>query len=316
MSPRLKGGMQIPRLSDTMRICPISPRPAACPPRQAIRAACLKAYFLTTALAINPALAQHRLSFEHAATFPDAKTTGVPPGVTLNPSASLTITKAGTVIDGLDIRGTLVIAAPHVTIKNCRITSASDNVVLIHAGITGARIENSEIDNQGYGGQCIAGQGTFIRNNIHDCADGIDVRGKDTSIQGNYIHRMRGTPDSHLDGIQADGAISNLRILHNTVINEQEQTSAVMVDNYWGPIDRVTIQDNLLVGGGYTIYINEIAKGQNPGGPITNVSLINNSIRAGKWGPLTVRMELGHRPRISGNGKASLATIRRIERND
>jgi hypothetical protein len=234
-------------------------------------------------------------------TFPDATTTGVPAGVTLTPSSSLVINTPGTVIEGLDIKGSVIINAPNVTLKNCKVTSSGDNVVLIKPKITGGVIKNCEIDNLSGGGQCIAGQGTFLRNNIHDCADGIDVRGDNTVIQDNFIHRMNGTADSHLDGIQADGGFSNLTINHNTVINEQNQTSAVMLNNYWGPIDTVTITNNLLVGGGYTVYINEVAKGQASGGTVTNVTIKNNRIGRGFWGTFDVRSELGNAPIISGN---------------
>jgi hypothetical protein len=233
--------------------------------------------------------------------FPDATTTGVPAGVTLTPSGSLVISTPGAVIEGLDIKGSVVIDAPNVTLKNCKVTDGGANVVLVKPGITGAVIKNCEIDNLSAGGQGIAGQGTFLGNNIQNAADGIDVRGDNTVIQDNYIHSMRGTADSHLDGIQADGGFSNLIINHNTVINEQNQTSAVMLDNYWGPIDKVAITNNLLVGGGYTVYINEVAKGQAHGGPVTNVTFTNNQLRAGAWGALNVRSELGHVPIVSGN---------------
>jgi hypothetical protein len=233
--------------------------------------------------------------------FPDATTTGVPAGVTLTPSGSLVIDTSSAVIEGLDIKGSVIIDAPNVTLKNCKVTDSGNNVVLVKPGITGAVIKNCEIDNLSAGGQCIAGQGTFLGNNIHHCADGIDVRGDNTLIQGNYIHNMSGTSGSHLDGIQADGGFSNLTIDHNTVINEQGQTSAVMLDNYWGPIDKVAITNNLLVGGGYTVYINEVAKGQAGGGPVTNVTVTNNRIGRGFWGTLDVRSELGHVPIVSGN---------------
>jgi hypothetical protein len=233
--------------------------------------------------------------------FPDATNTGVPAGVVLKPSGSIVINTPGAVIEGLNITGTVIINAPNVTLKNCSITSGDYDVVLVKPGITGAVVQNCNIDNQGSGGQGIAGQGSFLNNNIQHAADGIDVRGDNTLIQGNYIHNMSGTSDSHFDGIQADGGFSNLTINHNTVINEQGQTSAVMLDNYWGPIDKVSITDNLLVGGGYSVYINEVAQGQAGGGKVTNVNLSNNHLGAGTYGTLDLRTELGDQPVISGN---------------
>jgi len=140
-----------------------------------------------------------------------------------------------------------------------------------------------------------------LSNNIHDCADGIDVRGNNTVIQGNFIHSMNGTSKSHYDGIQADGGFSNLKILRNTVINQRDQTSAIMLDNYWGPIEDVTIDGNLLIGGGYTVYINEVTRGQAKGGRLINIRFTNNRLSAGTWGHLDLRTELGASPAIAGN---------------
>jgi len=241
--------------------------------------------------------------------FPDATNTGVPAGVVLKASGSLVINTPGTVIEGLDITGSVTINAANVTLLNCKITSGDYDVVLVKPGITGAVVQNCEINNLGSGGQGIAGQGTFVSNNIHDCADGIDVRGDNTMIRDNFIHNMRGTSGSHYDGIQADGGFSNLSVIHNTVINEQNQTSAVMIDNYWGPIEGVTIDNNYLVGGGYAVYINEVAKGQAGGGRVTNVTVTNNRIGAGSWGVFDLRSELGLVPILSGNINATTGDL-------
>jgi len=231
--------------------------------------------------------------------FPDATTTGVPSGVSLVPSGRLVIDTPGALVENLDITGGVVINAPNVTLRNCKVSSSGDIVVQINAD--GAVVQNCEITNLGVGGMGISGAGTFINNNIHDCADGINIAGDNSVIKGNYIHAMAGSSRSHFDSIQADGKFSNLLIEHNSIINEHTQTSALMLDNYWGPIDNVTINDNLLVGGGYTVYINEVAKGQPGGGRVTNVYFTNNVLVRGYYGFLDIRSELGDRPHISGN---------------
>jgi parallel beta-helix repeat protein len=221
--------------------------------------------------------------------------------MTLTRSDGLVIKTPGTVIEGVDIRGSVIIDAKNVTLRNCKVTAQSYAVVLINPGITGAVVQNCEISNQGSGGTGIAGQGLFVGNNIHDCTDGIDVRGSNTTIEGNYIHDMNGPSDSHYDGIQADGGFSNLKILRNTVINQKDQTSAIMLSNYWGPVRNVMIDGNLLIGGGYTVYINEIGRGQAKGGPLVNVTFTNNRLGPGVWGHLDLRTELGASPVIAGN---------------
>ncbi|MCP3390673.1 Ig-like domain-containing protein [Bradyrhizobium sp. CCGB12] len=232
----------------------------------------------------------------------DATNTGVQAGVALTAyNGNLVVNTPGAVISGLDIKGTVVINAPNVTLVNCKVASSSYYVVNVATGVTGVTIQNCDINGMGGGGQGIAGAGTFISNNIHGTADGIGVGGSNTVIQNNYIHDMQGTSGSHFDAIQADGGFSNLTISHNTIINEQIQTSAIMLDNYWGSISNVKIDDNLLIGGGYTVYINEIASGQPGGGKVTGVSYTNNHVGGGYFGDLNLRMELGSSIVQSGN---------------
>jgi hypothetical protein len=234
-------------------------------------------------------------------SFPDATNTGVPPGMKLTPSGPLVIKTPGAVIEGLDISGDVVIDAPNVTLRNCKITSGGYYVVKISKGLTGVTVQNCNIDNQGAGGVGISGEGAFIGNNIQGCVDGINIWGDDTVIKNNYIHNMSGPSAAHFDTIQADGAFSNLLIEHNTLINEQSQTSVLMLDNYWGPINNVTINDNFMAGGGYTVYIAEVAKGQAGGGRVTNVSFTNNVLVKGYWGYWNIRAELGDNPVLYGN---------------
>lgn len=234
--------------------------------------------------------------------FPDATNTGPPAGVTLTPSGGLVIDTPGAVIQGLNITGSVIINAPNVTLRNCRVTSGDYQAVLIKPGITGAVVQNCDIDNQGAGGKGIAGQGKFIANNITNCSDGIDVRGDDTLIQDNYIHNMAGPTGAHPDSIQADGGFSNLTIIHNTVVNELGNNSSLMLDNYWGPISKVTIDHNQFLGGGYTVYLGEMAhQPAGGGGPMTNVTFTNNIVSKGGWGHVYLKTELGHVPVISGN---------------
>ncbi len=119
------------------------------------------------------------------------------------------INTPGTVIEGLDIVGSVKVNVPNVTLRNCKITSGDYQVVIIGKGVTGAVVQNCYIDGQNAGNQGIAGQGTFIANNIVNTADGIDVRGDNTVIQDNYIHSMSIANGAHPDGIQADGGFSN-----------------------------------------------------------------------------------------------------------
>ncbi len=228
--------------------------------------------------------------------WPDATNTGIPAGVTLTSSGNLVITKAGTVISGLDIKGTVYINAPNVTLIDCKITAASFAVVQIAQGVTGAVVQNCEINGVGTnndGSNGISGQGTFIGNNIYNVENGINVTGSSV-IQDNYIHDLKASGSPHYDGIQIDGGVSNVTISHNTIINPWGQTSAIMIDNYFGSISNITVNNNLLAGGGYTIYDD----GHFNSNPITGVSITNNHIKAGQYGATNFN---GTNPVYTGN---------------
>lgn len=219
--------------------------------------------------------------------FPDATSTGVPAGVILTPSGGLVINTPGVVIEGLDIRGMVTINADNVTLKNCKITSGGWAVVNITSGSTGVVIENCEINGlNAEGVRGISGQGTFLRNNIHNTEDGIYVTGSNTLIQDNYIHDLQSDwSGPHYDGIAIDGGVSNIVIRHNTVINSHDQTSALMIDNYFGSVSNVIVDNNWLEGGGYTVY----SDGNFKGGTISGVSFTDNYLVKGSYGYSLIR---------------------------
>jgi hypothetical protein len=219
--------------------------------------------------------------------FPDATTAGVPTGVALTPSGSLTINTPGAVIEGLDIQGMVTINADNVTLKNCKVTAGGWAVINITSGKTGVVIQDCEINGlSAQGVRGISGQGTFLRNDIHHTEDGIYLTGSNTLIQDNYIHDLQSNwSGPHYDGIATDGGVSNITIRHNTVINPHGQTSALMLSNYFGSVTNVTVDNNLLEGGGYTVY----SDGQFNGGTISGVSFTNNYLVRGQYGYSSIR---------------------------
>lgn len=222
------------------------------------------------------------------AAWPDGTNTGVPDGVILDPwTGDIHVTKAGTVLSGLDIRGTVHIEADNVTIENCKIASSSFWVVNIKQGFTGAIIQDNTIDGLGQSGKGIIGAGTFLRNDISNVVDGIDVNGNNTHIEGNYIHDLYGTDGPHYDGINIDA--SNVTVKHNTVIVDHGQTSALMVSSDWGTVRNVLIEDNLLVGAGYTIYA---TTGKAGPGTLVDVRFVDNHLGSGQWGTMNTNTNI------------------------
>ncbi|MCK1359492.1 hypothetical protein IVB28_11760 [Bradyrhizobium sp. 199] len=138
------------------------------------------------------------------------------------------------------------------------------------------------------------GQGKFIANNIYNVENGIGVDGGNTLIQDNYIHDMIASGSPHYDGISIDGKNFDITIRHNTVINDHTQTAAIMIDNYFGPVSNVVVDNNLLYGGGYNIY----SSSQFDGGSVTGVVVTNNHMGGGYWGPTAFT---GNSPVYTGN---------------
>jgi hypothetical protein len=206
----------------------------------------------------------------------------VPAGAALKPSGNLVISVPGAVVTNLDIVGSVEINAPDVTLMNSRARNAGFDVIRIKPGISGVTIHDCEIDGIGTGNDGsngIRGSGTFLRNNIQNVENGITLDGSAT-IRDNYIHDLRASGAAHYDGIQIDGGISNVTISHNSIINPHGQTSAVMIDNYFGAISNILVENNRLIGGGYTVY----ADGQFTDAAISGVAFINNRLGKGYWG--------------------------------
>jgi hypothetical protein len=236
--------------------------------------------------------------------WPDATNTGVSFGVTLTKSGSLTLSTAGQVISGLEINGSVFINASNVTLENCRITSGGFTVVQIGNGsISPANvvIQDCEINGMGMGGSPGSngiwdwgggGSNWLLRNDIHNCENPI-VPSSGDLVQDNYIHDLNAPGSPHYDGIQMDGG-ANIVIEHNTVINQWGWTSAVMIANDLGSISNITVDNNRLIGGGFTVY----ADGHFNAGPMSGVSFTNNRMGKGRYGYL---YHNGSNPTFTGN---------------
>lgn len=222
--------------------------------------------------------------------YPDATCTGVPAGTTLTATTGdLTINTAGTVIDRRDIHGCVTVKAPNVTIRNSRIAGACGYVVDSwgYTG-TGLTIQDSTIIcPAGNGGTDIGEENvTALRVDVSGCENGFDVD-KRFTIKDSYIHDLYQSAAAHTDGIQMWSTVNGVVIEHNTILpntNGVDGTSAIISASA-GTTD-VLIQDNLLAGGGYTLYCRQ-------GGPGINNRVINNHFSTryhptvGFYGPWT-----------------------------
>ena len=188
--------------------------------------------------------------------YPDETTTGVPAGVVLLPSGSLTITQPGAVIDGLEIAGTVVVAADNVTIRNTRILNTG-SIVIRNEGLN-LLVVDTEIDGRGKGIPAVAFSNyTLRRVNIHDVGEGPRIAGNNVTIEDSYVHHLAQVKDNHTDVIQAVGG-KNIVVRGNNLQAYNPDTgkkgnAAFMFGEDDGPLRDCLVEGNLMNGGNYTV---------------------------------------------------------------
>jgi hypothetical protein len=249
--------------------------------------------------------------------FPDATNTGVPAGTALktvgtgagdvssgpgwyyDPRGWVEVNGSGATVSGLNIPYNLNVAASNVTVKDDRIvTSGASSFGVTFRHTSGVTVENCTISGvDGGSGRLLAGLKDsyndstglqVLNNNIYDVSAGVQI--ESGLIQGNYIHDMGLIAGDHLDGTNSDGGVTGLlTIQHNTIFDQYNQTTAVGLFEDFGVQSNRVVTDNLLAGGGYTIYA-----GQNNGGATTSkITITNNRIsnlyfpQGGQYGPVT-----------------------------
>ena len=198
-----------------------------------------------------------------APSWPGPQSTGVPAGTTLTPldGATTLLATPGEVVDGKDVSGCLTITAGNVTLRRFRVRGcAREPVISVGYGLTGVVIEDCEID----GGRlnpnasAVGYEGYTIRRcDIHGTGSGLHMT-NNVVIEDNWVHDLYEGADSHNDAVLTNGG-RNLVVRHNTLENPHTQTAVVALYGDVEPVVDVVIEDNLLEGGGYTVYGGSVA---------------------------------------------------------
>lgn len=235
--------------------------------------------------------------------FPDATNTGVMPGVTLTPVAgTVNLSTPGQVYQNMQVTGGINVTAPNVTIRNVRLIVTDDYYgIKSFSNDLNLVLDHVEIDLNGHPGiKGIAFDGYTAKHvlfhNGADCAhmevnvvieDSYCVLGPDVNGDGNPDRSDFCNGGDHFDGFQSDRG-ENITIRHNTIRNPCSQTSAILMSTNTDAIDQVVIDNNLVSGGGYTIYC-----GTDSRGVATHETYTNNVTsreffpNGGYWGPST-----------------------------
>lgn len=193
-----------------------------------------------------------------ASGFPDASTTGVPKGTSLKAVGSLTISKPGTVVDGVHVRGTINVRASDVTIRNTKVTAKQGAPYAISVGydFRDIVIEDVELDGADSAktkGVCCSGY-TLRRADVSGFGTGA-IMNRDVVIEDSYFHDTAQTmPEVHKASVASNGGSRHV-VRDNTLsINASGASAALALYGDFAPIKDVTVERNLLNGGSYCTY--------------------------------------------------------------
>jgi hypothetical protein len=201
--------------------------------------------------------------------YPNESCVGVPAGTTLTTINGDYTAKAGEVITGKRITGSIYIGGNGVVIRNSEILGKVDN----NAGSNSTRpsftIEDSTLGPATCGsisdGVVGVANYTAKRVRIKNQPDGFRIAGSNVLIEDSYVTVCSKNPDDHSDGIQVYGAANgtNIVIRHNT-IDQRSVTNGAATAPIFVPTDAdrqgnngvtVTVADNVVAGGGFPLRV-------------------------------------------------------------
>lgn len=234
-----------------------------------------------------------------ACGYPDASNTGVPSGTTLvkvpedvtsgkgwhyDSRGWIEVDTAGATLSGITTTKNVNVTASNVTVQNSRIIVSGESFGISIRRANNVTVRNNEIAGPKASGPTRLMVGVkdvyadsvnlkVVGNDIWHTATGVQM--DQGLIQDNYIHDLGFTGDDHVNGTTSNGGSKSLTIRHNTVFNPHDQTDAISLFQDFGVQANRVIDDNLLAGGGYTIYA-----GANRGleSTATNIKVTNNRI--------------------------------------
>lgn len=192
--------------------------------------------------------------------FPDVSCAGVPSGTTLT-SAALDSSASNVTYTSKRFTNSYgTITGSNISFTNCVFTNGAT-----FRGGTGITVTHSEFVGDVYFSS--AHTAMFTYNNVHDFGDGVDITSDSGSmasnitLTNNWIHHPIATYPDHSDGSQTRG-VSGLTMQHNTIdmgvwYTDQGQNvlnSAVYFEDANGGNTGITLTNNYLNGGGYTLY--------------------------------------------------------------
>ncbi|PRX61401.1 hypothetical protein B0I32_115255 [Nonomuraea fuscirosea] len=217
------------------------------------------------------------------AGFPDAASTGVPPGTTLTDVAGDQIfARDGEVVEGQVFYGFVTVTARGVTFRKCVFRGGPTEETRPLVDSEHARdtvIEDSEFypthPSPSIDG-IWAGHTKIYRSEFHGTVDGIKAH-TGTLVQDSYIHDLswfasdpdQGGESTHNDGVQAFAEQRGVTLRHNTIdVSTTEDPNAAVQSS----ADDLRVEDNYLDGGACVVNIDHTPLGR----PLTGQRVTGN----------------------------------------
>jgi hypothetical protein len=231
-------------------------------------------------------------------------------------SSRIVLRTAGSTLQCRDVRGCLSVRAAGVKITNVKVRcdsgkrgSAADgtSAVAIERGAS-ASLHRVRIDGMRGVHACIWHMGTRASMNRIDCSGANDgvfswgtpgrSDGGHFSLTNSYLHDFTTrTSNGHVDGFQTEGS-SNGVIRKNTFLmttdaGSTRANSAIAVWDGRRDATDYTISDNLIAGGGFSVYAHDYSPSDaNPAGgySVTRIRFVDNVFSrrlfgcVGSWG--------------------------------
>ena len=181
-------------------------------------------------------------------------------------NGTITVTGTNAVLDKISTAAGIDVRASGVTINQSRVYGALTGSpgIGLEPAANNTTIENTLIAGTNpTNGTMLVGvkdvQGTPVTGtvinkcNIYNTSSGIQIY--QGTIENSYIHDLGNTGTEHLEDYNSTGNSGYpVTIFHNTLLNRQSQTAAVYEGADFSPSQNITVNDNLLAGGGYTVY--------------------------------------------------------------
>ena len=212
---------------------------------------------------------------------------GLPLGTVLTKMSGLNITKAGTVIDGADITGTVTVNAANVTIRRSKVNG--DGMAGIYVQSGNLTLEDTTVT----GFEASVAGDNYIATRVEvtkGFSDGFKI-GDNVIIQDSWCHDMTPAAGAHADCGQVQSGVKNATIRRNWFdVGNTNGNAALFMAPDLGPSSPgpLLVENNVLGGGNFTL---QCVDGNNGEYFIGGITIRNNEfLRNSNYGPMRINV--------------------------